>query len=508
MKLSAYSKIEIRNSTWNYLTGKAATGIISFICIILLVRELSISEYGAYVTFLASLEIIWAFSGMGLQWVATRFLPEFRLHGSIKDIKTFSLKLLYFKILTLLFSSFISLYLIDIYLSFFDLSTFRESALCFIPVIFFEGFGIFIRDSFLSPLLLNLQIRNSIVIRKFSFLIIITIMSIAEKENLYYVSIAELSASTIGSLFAFYYFLKFLGSFDKKNTKNYKDAPKFGQILRIAKNMYGSHILSLAYSPQIFLQILQRTLGNEASAIFGFLKSLYLLISNNLPASLLINIIKPKLVAGYVGGGGVKELKENANLSGKISMFFLIPIIVFSAISGEKIVLFLSGGKFPDTGYLLFYFLLVAIPISQRQILETAAVACGFSKLCIFASSICIFVTPFMIGLLEFGFGLWSTIISLFSGQLLFDLIIVYWLGIKTSYKIDYLGFSKLILIGTITFIMALFIPDFTHYFLDIIINGIFCFMAFLILCWFLKPFNEYERLKTNNFIGLRIFVW
>ena len=198
---------------------------------------------------------------------------------------------------------------------------------------------------------------------------------------------AELAASTIGAFIAVNYLRQYFLSLNDEKPNNDWQIPKMTFMWRTARDMYVAHLLSLIYSPQAFLQILQRIIGNEAAAIFGFLRSLYTQISNNLPATLLLNIIRPKLVAGYVHKGGMSELSENANLGGKLSMFVLMPTIAFAFNSSERIVQVLSGGRFPDTGFLFFGFLLILVPLSQRKLLETVAVACGCSKFCLIASA-------------------------------------------------------------------------------------------------------------------------
>jgi hypothetical protein len=375
-------------------------------------------------------------------------------------------------------------------------------------IMLFEGLGRFVRDSLLSPLLLQRQVRASLVIRQLAFFILIILVSSADEGKLKYVAIAELAASTIGTFVALNSLKLYLSSLNAKNAKNDWLMPRMITMWLTARNMYGAHLLSLIYSPQVFMQILQRVLGYEATAIFGFLRSLYTNISNYLPGTLLFNLIRPKLIAGYVGGGGMKELKENTNIVGKLSLFVLMPVIAFTFVSSERIVLLLSGGKFPDTGSLLLGFMLILVPLSQRQLLETVAVACSCSRFCIIASASGLFMVPALLIMLSFGFGLWSAVISLFMGHLLFDIIIICRLESRTAFKIDFSGFFKLLYSTTLTCTVLIYLPNFHYTVLDFFITGIFCFFIYLIISWLIKPFSIFERNRLNKLIGYRFFVW
>ena len=73
----------------------------------------------------------------------------------------------------------------------------------------------------------------------------------------------------------------------------------------------------------------------------------------------------------------------------------------------------LSNGKFTQSGYYLGGLLLALIPFSQRQILETVAVVCGQSRLCLWGSFLGVLTLPLAYWLFESGLGLWSPIIAM-----------------------------------------------------------------------------------------------
>ena len=81
MSASPYSSDVLKRSALHFLTGKAISAALTFLIVLWLVRLLPVAEYGAYVTLVAGMELTFGLSGLGLSWMAVRYLPEYRLHA-------------------------------------------------------------------------------------------------------------------------------------------------------------------------------------------------------------------------------------------------------------------------------------------------------------------------------------------------------------------------------------------------------------------------------------------
>ncbi|MDP1535439.1 MAG: oligosaccharide flippase family protein, partial [Rubrivivax sp.] len=73
----------------HFLTGKAVSGMLTLIILLLLVRVLTVEEYGIYVILVAGMELLLAVTSLGLPWTVARYLPEFRLRASGKMLAHF-----------------------------------------------------------------------------------------------------------------------------------------------------------------------------------------------------------------------------------------------------------------------------------------------------------------------------------------------------------------------------------------------------------------------------------
>jgi hypothetical protein len=193
---------------------------------------------------------------------------------------------------------------------------------------------------------------------------------------------------------------------------------------------------------------------------------------------------------------------------GKISLFILMPLLVFSWLSGEEFVALLSGGKFLHTGYYFAGFLSTLILLSQRQILETVAMVTGNSYLCNYAGLFGIVTLPMTYLLIEWGFQLWAPILALWVGSLLFCGTIVRGIEKKTAYRADLSGYYKMLLAGFLAYLASQMILVAGQSWMWIILVGILASCAFLLTAAIIKPFSEAERLLINQLIKRNLFVW
>jgi len=221
-----------------------------------------------------------------------------------------------------------------------------------------------------------------------------------------------------------------------------------------------------------------------------------------------MSLVRPKLVASYVSGGDMKELARNANLAGKLSLFVLLPLVAFAGVVGQEAIGLISGARFNQTGMLFFGFMLVLIPFSQRQILETVAIAAGQSSLCTRAALSGLLILPLIYVLLLENMGIWAAIISLGVGHLAFNGVLLIGMSSKVGYQADFAGFRKLVVSALAAYLVALPLMAINLVIVKLVGAGLLVAVVFLIVAYITKPFAEDERTKINRLINRRLFVW
>lgn len=508
MSISPYSSSIFKRSTIHFLTGKAATAFLTLITLLWLVRLLTVEGYGVYVVLMAGMEISLAVTALGLPWVAMRYLPEFRLYASGGMLTHFVWQVIYRISLILVVGALLLFLVLPWLLSLLELDQYTNIAKLYLIVLIIEGLGRHIRESILAPLMQQGYAQISQVARNSALLLVISIAAAQGTVHLWHVVLAELVASLLGTLLALLGLLRYLYICRDLPGQDGWQLPNWLEMWRIARFMYFSSLVTHIYSPQMFVFLIQHYLGVEATAMFGFLRSLYEQISRYLPATLLSNLIRPKLVASFVGSGGMAELTRDINLVGKLSLFALMPILIFAWLAGSDLPNLLSGGKFSQSDYFLGSLLLALIPLSQRQILEFVAVASEKSHLCSLGALFGVLTLPLAFLLLELDQGLWSIIIAIIVGQISFDAIVAIALSITTAFRLDIIGFFKLIMAALAVFVLAqqLVVPVRTW--LDLFFIGMLSCGLFLLVAYFIKPFHIEERARLNRLFNIKFFVW
>ncbi len=508
MSVSPYSSVALTRSAAHFLTGKIASALLTLIILLWLVRLLSVEEYGIYVTLVAGMELMLALISLGLPWVAARYLPESRLYASGKILAQFVWQLIARLSLFLVIGSLLLFVVVPWFLVPLELAQHTNVARLYLLVLLVEGLGRNIREYILGPLLQQGMAQISLTARNLTLLLLLSIVVVQGTVHLAHVVLVELAASMLGTALALRGLVRYLQVHRDLPGKGGWQPQNWGEMWRIARHMYFNHLVTLVYSPQIFVFLIQRYAGLEATALFGFLRSLYAQISNYMPATLLFSLIRPKLIASYVGEGGMAELTRNANLAGKLSLFVLMPVLIFVWLAGDELVNLLSGGKFIGSGDYLAGLLLVLIPFSQRQILETVAVVSDMSHLCSWAGIFGALALPLAYGLIESGQGLWGPVIAMIVGQVIFNATLIAAMANTTIYRPDTIGFLKLAAAALAGFMLTQQIAMPIHRWSDLLIVAALACGLYLLVSYFFKPFQLEERARLNRLFKRRVFVW
>jgi O-antigen/teichoic acid export membrane protein len=542
MSTSPYSGEALKRSAIHFLFGKAASALLNLGILLWLVRLLAVDEYGAYVALTAGAELAMVVTSFGLPWVAARYLPEYRIHGNGKQLTRFIWQIIAWICLFIGGGALLLFVTMPWLLQFIDLTHRLDEARLYLLVLVIEGLRRNIQECILEPLLQQRQAQLSQVMRNVSILLCLSAIVIQNNVHLRYVITAELAGTAVAIGLTFFGLIRHLHTYRGLQGKDNWASPNWPRMWSTARHMYFSNLINMTYSQPTFIFLTQRFLGVEATALFGFLINLYGQISRYLPASLFFSLIRPKLIASYVGEGGMTQLTRNANLVGKLSLFVLMPFLVFTWLAGGELLALLSGGKFTHSGYYLGGLLLMLIPLSQRQILETVAVACGKSYICSWGSALGILILPLSYWLFQSGYGLWSPIIAMVVGQIIFNTTLITTMKITTSYHPDAVGLFKLMMVAVSGIILGVLakmawfnafqpcvndanellqnIQCIVFSFLEIqlkpttygwpglAILAVVACSLFLIVAYFFKPFHAYERIRLNQMLKRNIFVW
>jgi O-antigen/teichoic acid export membrane protein len=456
MSSSPYSGVEFKRGIVHFFIGKAISALLAVAILFWLVRLLNVEEYGTYVTMQAGVGLGLAIMSFGLPWAAARYVPEFRLYANGKQLARLVWQIIALVSLFSVAGALLLYAAMPWLLAFLDLTQQTDVARLYLVVFVLEGLRLNIQDCIFDPLLQQGRSQISLVARNLALLLCLSIALAAQGTvQLHHVVLAEMAGSFLSVALALHGTFRYLRAHRDLPGKNGWQPANWPEMWLTARHMYFSYLVTLTYGPWVFVFLTQRFLGLEATALFGFLTSLYAQIYRYLPATLLFSLIRPKLVASYIGEGGMAQLTRNANLVGKISLFILMPLLVCVWLTGNELISLLSGGKFTQAGYYFACMLLALIPLSQRQTLETVVVASGHGHLCFRCSALGILVLPLAYWLFETGQGLWSPVLAIIASQTIFNVTLIVAIGLSTSYRPDAMGMFKLVSAALVGFVLS-----------------------------------------------------
>jgi O-antigen/teichoic acid export membrane protein len=505
MSRDVYSNHAVRRAALHFLTGKVVSALITFIILLWLVRLLPVADYGGYVVFIASTELGFAFAALGLPWLAARYLTDFRLHASGHELARYCRKLILWHAFALVLVAVGAVLAMDHYLRWVNLPSQHAAAWCAISLLIFEGLGRFLRESLMAPLLLQGAAQFSLVLRQLVLLLAIAVLAFGEHTQLTWVLVAEAFASVVAWLVAVLALVRHLRHIRSQTGEPNWRPPQPGEQWRMALRMHAANIINLAYSPQVFINLVQRFLGTESTALFGFLRALYDQVARYLPATLLFTVLRPKLIASHLQSG-MATMSGLVNLVGKLSLFVLFPLIVLVALGGDALVALLSGGTFTTGGDYLLGLLLALLPFSQRQLIETVAVAAGSAGLCTLASALGLLALPLLLAMLHQGLGLWAPVFSILFGQTVFNAAVLTGLA-SMGYRADWWGGLKLAASAFIAWLAATWLVSFEPGAVRILLACMLAGLVFLVLAWRLQVFSVEERRRLDGLLGRRLLA-
>lgn len=503
MSAQVYSAAAVKRAAWQFLTGKALSAALTFVILLWLVRLLPLADYGAYVVLIAGTELGFALAGLGLPWLAARYVPDYRLHAGGRALARLCGRLVLWQSLALAGLAFVVVLLLETYLAWAGMSVQRGAAGIALALLVAEGLARFLREGLMAPLMLQGQARASMVGRQALFLAAIALLSHAGSGQLQWVLLAELGASLSGLTVAAFALVRHLRALHGQPAEPGWQPPGLAQQWRVALRMHAAHVVTLAYGPQVFLNLVQRALGADAAALFGFVRTLSDQVARYLPALLFLTVLRPKLMASHLQGG-MAALTPQVNLVGKLSLFVLLPIIVVVGLAGDTLLALLSGGKFPQGGVYLVGLLLSLVPFSQRQLIETAAVASGWADLCTLGALAGLLALPLALGLLGMGLGLWAPVLAMLLGQIAFNATVLSGLA-RTGYRPDWPGAMKLAASAALAWLMAEAVLWLGHGRFFLLAAVLVAGLVFLALAWRFQVFDLAERQRLDHLLGRKL---
>lgn len=504
-----YSFVHVKRSLGHFIVGKVGSGLVGLTLLLLTVRVLAPTEYGAYVTFMALLEMTQLVSNCGLFAIAQRYVADCRINGSQRQLRHLVSRICFGRILTLLIACGGLHLAMPKLLVFLRIQGLEGVFITYLLVILAEGSSRYI-DLIFESLLLQGRAQVSIFIRNASKLSVFC-AAVWVERGLGLDRLVKLEAITAVFgltlslvLIAHYFWTKHETEHPEPSKVRYAPVG----MVQFSLQFYLAQVIGQTYGADAIKLIVARTLGLMEAAIFGFAYSINVILQRYLPAYLLLGMMRPLFVAKKSAGADFSDINRMANLVFKVNVFCLAPLTAFLVLCGTEFSIFVSGGKYPHAGGLLVALCLLLILQTLHVVLGLLAIAterAGSNLLGTIAGTSGVIAGVWLAQTL----GIYGLVTGLMSSEILWCFTV--WLTLYLSgfhFRLDWLGFFKVIIaaVGVVAILQDL--VEVSANAISLLTTMGLVLTCFIGITFAVKPFRSHERTIINRFLPKPIFVW
>ncbi len=497
-----YAAPHLRKATGHFLLGRAGTAVCGLLTGILLARWMDMADYGAYALFTGLALLTSLVSSLGLGEVAHRFLPELAVRNAGQGLGRAMLLLLGLRLAALaLFAGL--LYLGAPWLaSFFDVGAARNFQLAcgmFVTFTLFL-FCCLLLETVLRQALVKWLMLGTSTAKLLALGVIYAWTGAVGLPALLWVDIAVYSLAALPALVAVTRYA--LGS---------PAAPPVGPEPPADATPLMRRVLPYAgYSYLLLLVTLQDGAVNKlvagavlpvaALALFGFAQNMVDILQRHLPNILLLNIVRPAIMAHWSSRKDHTSLALRVNLFFKLNLLLLLPVLAWLVVSGRPLADFLSKGRYTEAGTLLFGLgCLQALQCHNRRY-ELILQALERTRL-LFLGNLWVVASVPLAVLLAHLLGIWGIVLASGLGLLARDIFLhraLLRLGAPPG--LDLTGWGKLLLAALLpALLMGWLLPP-EQGLLWVLVSGAACTVGFAGLALVLRPLSPEELQTVRGF--------
>lgn len=471
----------------------------------LLIKYLSTEEYGSYHIILSINTFTVYLTSFGLASVFSRYIPEFIQKNNSKGLIKLTVGGVVIRFVGVIFVLFLFYLLKHNIFQYFSFSPFLINnyigVLCFV---FFLKIDETLGPTILAPYLEHGKLAIVLALQSFVRMLII-IASLycfhSGLEGMLYGFICmEIFISII------YFFLAVVVT--SKNIKQIQHSDNslfpYARICR-----YGGYTFLLA-STGLFRDVMvdnfviTHYLGVDSVAYYGFCYTIINMITHFSPVQMLKMQISHWVVREYVANRNFNTFTWCYRITTTISFAFLVPLLSFTAVFTDEIILLLNN-NYADGRLLIICMFLMVIGNAFQFSYSFAIDALEKVQYRFYANIFSIYNLIADIVLIQF-FGIYGVIFATGSASILTAIYYHYVtkkIGIQISY--NYVGFIKVISNVVITLLVVILIH--LLFIKSIIILCLLFAIMYLFLLLFINPFSKDEWEMFKNLTGIKLCI-
>jgi O-antigen/teichoic acid export membrane protein len=325
---------------------------------ILLVRKLETHQYGAYVALIASIDIFYLSTGLGLSTIAQRYVAEYRIKASNLRLRRFFSELF---LKRFLLSAATLAILMALYFWFGSSANasigIDAASMPWAALVLLLSASVLFLDEVLGSLLYQGIAQGLLMFRTLTKIGGLFVLMHLGMVDLHGILIVECVVSLL-SLVAGHLLLT-VRLRDSLCEPEASDSYVNPSMYRVARRFYLIQLIGQTYGPSVSKLMVTRVLGLAQTAALGFAQSMADMLRNYLPAYLLAGWIRPLMVSRYIARRNPADLADIAGLIIKLNLLGIVPAVAFLSLRGNAFGSWVSGGKYTEAGLLLVFLMIM-----------------------------------------------------------------------------------------------------------------------------------------------------
>jgi len=363
----------VKRGLMHFLLGKVVSAIGGLTAVVLVVNGLTVPEFAHYSVLIGMVEMFTAVSGLGLQHIMLRYVPE--LYASYQQ---FALRQLVYTAFMLRAGLLLVLlggawWGAPLFAGWLGMGDAVAAFTVFLLVVGFRSM-----NQFLS-MILESMLHQGISQAAFSLIAIGRCVGMIWLGGLHAVNLinviwlecaCEVLAAVIMVVGIFFSVQPDPDAHDDAGQRHWL-ANNRGVLGRFAGWAYLQHLATLPFGGTTNRLVGGAMFGSLTMASFGFAMSIYDYAKRYLPTQLLIGLIRPVVVARYSSTGNFTRAAELCEQAMQFNLVLLAGMLAALFVSGDELLGLISRGKYMEHSVMLLSVLLVVLMLeTQRVVLD------------------------------------------------------------------------------------------------------------------------------------------
>lgn len=492
-----YGVARFRRAIYQMIGGRITQAAGNAILLLVLVRLLPVTDYGAYMLLIGLSEMMWHLASFGILSVGQRYLPQMISTLSISKLHRFVLTLALLQMGILSVVTFGLWKYWPVVSPWMGMSTVQAMATKSGLLLFFLVPAFRFISDMQESLLEQGKAQIARALMPIGHVAVIGLLTaFGVSLNLSNIIMLYVAVTAFCLVLSWILLHHSLGSLHNSNADG--EIP-VREMLHFAWHMAFVDLNGSTASPGAIRLALAHSLGVYESGLFSFLQSLRRLVERYMPSTLLRGIIRPVLLARAYAPGGMSVVEAGTGFLMKINLLIIAAGSVVIAVGGDELVSWISGGKFPHAGLTLLLMFLALAVTSQRSIIEMLMQITGHTAT-LRATSL-LQPAALLVLWLYAGHGLNVAVLIIAGGTAISNWIAMFVLIRSTGgYHMDWRGLMATVVPAGLVIGSGILLRSIVHPVAATAIS----LVLFALLLWVVKPFNSQEFGIVERAVGRR----